>query len=99
MAEESGGRHSIRGGQVALFANMPDATTSVNCHRLTALNRTNYNLQARRIEVCTVPSGSGDESPSYRQYEDYAVGAGVSLVLEGREVGRIAVAAVLPAKG
>jgi Uma2 family endonuclease len=56
------------------------------------------NLQDRRIEVYTVPSDAG-ESSSYRQREDFGVGSEAPLELEGREVGRIAVAAVLPVKG
>ena len=56
------------------------------------------NLQERRIEVYTAPSGPV-EVPNYRQHQDYAAGSEVSLSLEGREAGRIPVASLLPANG
>jgi hypothetical protein len=55
------------------------------------------NLPERRIEVYADPSGPG-EFPEYRQHADYAAGE-VPLVIEGCSVGRIAVAALLPAEG
>ena len=56
------------------------------------------NLQERRIEVYTAPSGPV-EVPDYRQHNDYAAGAEVPLLIEGHEAGRISVAALLPANG
>lgn len=56
------------------------------------------NLQERRIEIYTNPSGPV-EVPDYRRHEDYAAGSEVPLIIEGREVGRISVAALLPANG
>ena len=56
------------------------------------------NLQERRIEVYTDPSGPV-EVPDYRQHKDYAAGSEVPLMIEGREAGRIPVAALLPANG
>lgn len=52
-------------------------------------------IPANRIEVYTDPSGPA-ETPTYRKVEHYVAGQAVPLVLEGREVGRIAVAEVLP---
>ena len=54
------------------------------------------NLPERRIEVYTDPSGPG-EGPEYRQHEDYGAWSEVPLMIEGREAGRIAMAAFLPA--
>ena len=56
------------------------------------------NLPERRIEVYADPTGPG-QSPDYRQHADYAVGAEVPLVLDGRPAGRICVAELLPANG
>ena len=56
------------------------------------------NLQERRIEVYTDPSGAV-ESPGYRQHNDYAAGSEVPLVIKGRQAGRIPAAALLPANG
>jgi Uma2 family endonuclease len=54
------------------------------------------NLQERRIEVYTNPSGP-IEVAEYRQHDDYAAGSEVPLMIEGREAGYISVAALLPA--
>ena len=56
------------------------------------------NLPERRIEVYTAPSGPAETS-DYRQHENYAAGSEVPLIVEGREVGRVPVAAVLPVDG
>lgn len=48
------------------------------------------NLVARRLEVYTDPTGPSD-TPGYRQRKDYGPDEEVPLVLDGREVGRIAV--------
>jgi hypothetical protein len=56
------------------------------------------NLQDRRIEVYTAPSGPAD-LPDYRQHEDYAAGMELPLTIEASEAGRISVATLLPANG
>ena len=56
------------------------------------------NLPERRIEVYADPTGPG-ENPDYRRHEDYAAGAEVPVLIEGRQVGRVPVAALLPANG
>jgi hypothetical protein len=53
------------------------------------------NLPKRRIEVYTEPSGSA-AAPSYRGQRSYGPDDEVPVVLDGREVGRIAVRDVLP---
>lgn len=53
------------------------------------------NLVDRRIEVYTDPTGPCDE-PDYRQHRDYGPGESVPVVIDGREVGQIAVNDVLP---
>ena len=53
------------------------------------------NLRDRRIEVYTDPSGPA-ESPDYGRREEYGPSDEVPLVIEGREVGRLAVAGLLP---
>ena len=53
------------------------------------------NLQERRIEVYTDPSGPADV-PDYRRHEDYTAGSEVPLMIAGHEAGRIPVAALLP---
>ena len=56
------------------------------------------NLRERRIEVCTAPSGPM-EVPDYRQQEFFADGSDVPLTIGAHGVGRIPVAALLPANG
>ncbi len=56
------------------------------------------NLPERRIEVYTDPTGPG-EHPDYRRHEDYAAPAEVPVLIDGRQVGRVPVAALLPANG
>ena len=53
------------------------------------------NLASSRVEVYSQPSGQA-ESPTYDQRQDYVVGQEVPVVLDAREVGRIAVADLLP---
>jgi Uma2 family endonuclease len=53
------------------------------------------NLIDRVVEVYTEPSGPG-EQPDYRKNEAYAAADDVPVVLDGREVGRIAVRDLLP---
>ncbi len=52
-------------------------------------------LIERRVEVYTDPSGPTDE-PDYRQHRSCGTTEEVPLVVEGREVGRIAASAMLP---
>jgi Uma2 family endonuclease len=53
------------------------------------------NLVDRQVEVYTDPTGP-DADPRFRQRHDYGVNDTVPLVIEGREVGRIAVRELLP---
>jgi len=53
------------------------------------------NIAANRLEVYTDPTGV-DPSPDYRRRADLAPGDEVPLVVDGREVARIAVADLLP---
>lgn len=53
------------------------------------------NLRDRCIEVYTEPSGPANP-PDYRQRRDYGPEDAVPVVIEGREVGRLAVAEWLP---
>ncbi len=53
------------------------------------------NLVERRVEVYTDPSGPTDE-PDYRQQCTFGKSEEVPLVVERREVGRIAASAMLP---
>ena len=53
------------------------------------------NLVDRRLEVYTDPTGP-DAAPRYRQRQEYRNGDSVPLVIGGQEVGRIAVADILP---
>lgn len=52
------------------------------------------NLPERRIEVYADPTGPG-EHPDYRRHDDYAAPAEVPVVIEGRQAGRVPVAALL----
>jgi Uma2 family endonuclease len=54
------------------------------------------NLEDRRVEVHTQPSGPGD-SPAYASVQNYAPGDAVPLVLDGNTVANIPVADLLPA--
>jgi Uma2 family endonuclease len=53
------------------------------------------NLRDRQVEVYTLPSGPG-KKPDYRRRYDYAANEEVPLVLDGVEVGRLAVKDILP---
>jgi Uma2 family endonuclease len=53
------------------------------------------NLVDRQVEVYTDPTGP-EPNPRYRQRQDYGVADSVPLVIEGNEVARIAVSALLP---
>ena len=53
------------------------------------------NLPEKRLEVYTAPSGPGQQ-PGYEQCQIYGAADAVPLVIEGREVGRIAVHELLP---
>ena len=52
------------------------------------------NVDERKIEVFSNPSGPSD-APAYAQRVEYALGESVPLVLDGTEVGSIAVADVM----
>jgi len=56
------------------------------------------NLPARRIEVHTDPTGPSDW-PDYRMRADLGPEDALALVLDGREIARIAVRDILPAQG
>jgi hypothetical protein len=53
------------------------------------------NLEDRRVEVHTQPSGPGD-SPAYATVQNYAPGDAVPLVLDGSTVASVPVADLLP---
>lgn len=53
------------------------------------------NLVARRIEVYTDPTGP-DPTPDYRRREDFGPDDSIPLILDGREVTRLAVRDILP---
>jgi Uma2 family endonuclease len=53
------------------------------------------NLVERRFEVYTDPTGPADV-PDYRQRQDYEPGDEIPVVVAGEEVGRLAVADLLP---
>ena len=53
------------------------------------------NLIDGQVEVYTDPTGP-DEKPTYRQRRDYGPADEVPFIIEGREIGRIAVRDVLP---
>jgi hypothetical protein len=52
-------------------------------------------LADRRLEVYSDPTGPADR-PAYRCRRDYLPHEDAPVVLDGREVGRIAVARLLP---
>jgi Uma2 family endonuclease len=53
------------------------------------------NLIDRQVEVYTDPTGPAAE-PDYRQRQDYLPGDSVPVVVDGREIGRLAVSDLLP---
>lgn len=53
------------------------------------------NLVSDRVEVYSQPSGPA-ESPVYEHRQDYAIGEAIPVVLDTREIGRIAVGDLLP---
>jgi len=53
------------------------------------------NIPDSRIEVYSDPTGP-DRHPAYRVRRDYSLGEEVPVVLDGREVGKIAVKDVMP---
>jgi Uma2 family endonuclease len=53
------------------------------------------NLVNRQVEVYSDPTGPG-KKPDYLQHQVYAAADTIPVVLDGREVGRIAVADILP---
>jgi Uma2 family endonuclease len=52
------------------------------------------NLNERRVEVYTKPKGG--KSPSYRCRTDYPHNVSVPLIIEGQEIGQVAVDDLLP---
>ncbi len=53
------------------------------------------NLVDRQVEVATKPSGP-QKQPKYRRWQVYPAGSKVPVVIDGEEVGRIPVTAMLP---
>jgi len=53
------------------------------------------NLIERRVQVYTRPSGPAEE-PGYGHRQDVAAGESLSVIVGGKEVGRVAVADILP---
>jgi len=53
------------------------------------------NLVDSQVEVYTDPTGPGQQ-PDYRQRRDFDRAATVPVVIEGKEVGRLAVRDLLP---
>ena len=53
------------------------------------------NLQDRHVEVYTQPSGPS-QLPDYHQRQDYVRSQSVLLVIDGREIGQLAVGDMLP---
>jgi Uma2 family endonuclease len=52
------------------------------------------NLKANTIEVYTDPTGSS--KPDYRQCQEYGASDEIPVVIDGQEVGRVAVRELLP---
>jgi len=53
------------------------------------------NLLDRQIEVYSDPTGPGDK-PDYRHHEHFSAGTSIPVVIDGKEVGRLNVADLLP---
>jgi Uma2 family endonuclease len=53
------------------------------------------NLLARNVEVYSQPA-RGEDEPDFREMQVYSEGAEVPVVLDGREVARLAVSEILP---
>jgi Uma2 family endonuclease len=53
------------------------------------------NIQGRRVEVYTNPSGRG-KAAAYRDVQTYGPDAEVPVVIDGQEIGRVAVRDLLP---
>ena len=53
------------------------------------------NVLERVLEVYEEPSGSGDDA-DYRRHRDYGPSKSVAIVIDGSEVGRVAVGDLLP---
>jgi Uma2 family endonuclease len=86
---------------IGLLVEVADATLGYDRGfkgRLYARNRIPVywiiNIRESRVEVCTEPRGG--RAPAYRQRVDYGMKESVPLILDGREVGRIAVRDLLP---
>jgi Uma2 family endonuclease len=86
---------------IELIVEVADATLAYDRHfkgRLYARARVPVywvvNLVNAQVEVYTQPKAG--KAPAYRQRQDFGRGQSVPLVLEGREVGQIAVRDLLP---
>lgn len=55
------------------------------------------NIPDGRVEVYTRPRGG--KSPTYRDHQDYGTGDEIPVILNGEEIGRIPVQALLPFSG
>jgi Uma2 family endonuclease len=53
------------------------------------------NIRARRLEMHTEPSGPGPK-PVYRSVRHFGTGESIPVILDGQDVGRIAVANIFP---
>ena len=53
------------------------------------------NLVDARVEVYTDPTGP-DAAPGYRGHQEYGLGGSVPMVIDGQEVGQVAVRELLP---
>ncbi len=90
-----------RPGEIALVVEVADApllADRTDRARIYAQSRLPVywivNLVDRQVEVHTQPRAG--KSPTYRQRNNYGLGARVPLVLGGREIGQIAVADLIP---
>lgn len=88
-------------GDVALIAEVSDSTLREDRQSLPRFAWSNIpavwivNLAARNVEVSTNPSGPGDD-PRYGSLRTYGASESIPVVLDGVEVGQIAVAGILP---
>ncbi|HEU5116742.1 MAG TPA: Uma2 family endonuclease [Isosphaeraceae bacterium] len=86
---------------VVLLVEVADTTYTIDRAKLRVYARAGIpccwiaNLPADRIEVYTDPTGT-DPEPDYRRRQDFARDSEVSLMIDGQEVGRLAVNDLLP---
>jgi Uma2 family endonuclease len=90
-----------RGGDVLLLVEVFDTTYAADLAKLPLYAEAGIvhcwiaNIAADRIEAYAEPTGP-DASPQYRRREDFARGATIPLVIDCREVARLAVNDLLP---